>query len=125
MSKLSKLPKVSGIFLNHIKERTLEKNEWTPCPQCGESKVEAPHGALIGSITGVSLIGCWIPFVIIVSIILAVIFFPLAIIFAIVGLVMIPFLPAMGASMGMLYRCKSCGYNWSFKDVKEYQKSDQ
>lgn len=123
MSKLSKLPRVSEVFLKHIKERTLEKNEWMPCPRCGEAKVDPPTGALIGSLTGAWLIGCWILFVVIVSVIFAVIFFPLAIIFAIIGFVMIPFLPAIGASMGMVYRCKSCGYNWTFKDIKDYKES--
>jgi len=120
MSDLSKLPKVSDNFLRHIQERTLEKNEWMPCPRCGEGMVEPPSGALVGGIAGASMIGCWIFAVIIVSVILAIVFWPAAVVAGIVGLILIPFLPTIGAGLGMLYRCKSCGYNWTFKDVEKY-----
>jgi len=121
MANLSKLPKVSEAFLAHIKERTLEKNEWMPCPRCGEGTVEPPSGALAGGIAGGLSIGCWVMLIIVIAIIVAIIFWPIAVFVVIFGLIMIPLLPVLGAGLGMLYRCKSCRYNWTFKDVQDYK----
>ncbi len=118
MSNLSKLPKLSETFLAHIEDRTLEKNEWMPCPRCGEGTVEPPSGALAGGCLGFGLIGCWLWILGIGAIILGIIFWPAAIGFIILGLIVIPFLPILGVGIGMSYSCKSCGYSWTFKDVE-------
>ena len=123
MTSLSKLPQVSDSFLNHIEGHLLKKNEWMPCPRCGQSAVEPPNGALAGILAGFSTIGCLILILAIVGIILGIIFWPLAVIFVVVGLIMIPFLPIIGAGLGLNYSCKSCGYNWTFRDVENYKKS--
>lgn len=123
MSNLLKLSKVSDAFLTHIEGRTLEKNEWMPCPRCGEGTVEPPSGAWLGGCAGFGLIGCWLWILGIGAIILGIIFWPVAVFYVILGLILIPFLPALGAGLGMLYRCKSCGYNWTFKDVETYKES--
>lgn len=123
MSNLSKLPRVSDTFLNHIEGRTLEKNEWTPCPRCGGETVEPPSGALVGGIAGFGLVGCWIWIVAIGTLIMAFIFWPVAVVFAVIGLALIPLLPIIGTGMGLVYRCKSCSYAWTFKDIEQYKKS--
>jgi len=122
-SSLSKLPKVSDSFLRHITGHHLEKNEWMPCPRCGESKVEPPAGVLAGVLGGVFGIGCLILVLAVVGAILAVIFFPLAAVVVIVGLIAIPFMPLIGAALGLGYKCKSCGYSWTFADADKYKKS--
>lgn len=122
-SSLSNLPKVSDPFLRHIMGHHLEKNEWMPCPRCGESKVEPPAGVLAGVLGGVFGIGCLIVVLAVVGAILAVIFFPLAAVVVIVGLIAIPFMPLIGAALGLGYKCKSCGYSWTFADADKYKKS--
>lgn len=121
MGGLSKLAKVSDSFSTHIEGHILEKNEWMPCPRCGESTVDPPTGGLFGGIAGFSLIGCWTVIIAVGAIILGIIFWPIAVVFVIIGLILIPFLPILGAGLGMLYRCKSCGYNWTFKDAENYK----
>ena len=122
MNSILKLPKVSEPFVEHLEGRQLDKNEWMPCPRCGQASVEPPSGALAGGCAGASMIGCWIVLVIIGCAILAVVFYPAAIVAGVVGLVMIPFLPAMGAAMGAMYKCKSCDFSWTFKDVQDYKR---
>lgn len=116
---IQKLPKISDAFNNHIKDRALEKNEWTPCPRCGSETVQPPSGAAAGGCAGASMIGCWVMMIIFVSIVTAFVFFPIAIVVFIVGLIMIPVLPAIGAAMGMSYTCKSCNFAWTFKDTED------
>ena len=123
MSTILNLPKVSDNFLKHIEGRALEKNEWTPCPRCGEGKVEPPSGALSGFIAGFGAMGCLFWIVGIGVLIMAVISWPFAVFFAIIGLALILLMPAMGAGWGLFYRCKSCGFNWTYKDIEKYKDS--
>jgi hypothetical protein len=121
LANLGKLPKISDVFTTHINSHRLVKNEWTPCPRCGGNAVQPPTGKIAGAVTGGALIGCWLVGFIFISIILGILFWPLAIIVLVVGLVMIPFLPLLGASMGAIYRCNSCKYFWTFKDIEKYK----
>ena len=122
-SSLSKLPKVSDAFSNHIGGHPLQKNEWMPCPRCGESKVKPPAGVLAGTLGGLFGIGCVIPILVVVGIILGLIFWPLAAVVVIGGVIAIPLMPLIGAGLGMSYKCKSCGYSWTFAGVDKYNKS--
>ena len=122
MNNLLKLPKVSNAFLTHIEGHALEKNEWMPCPRCGEGTVTPPVGGALGTVAGVGLIGCWLWILGIGAIILAIIFWPIAVAFIILGLILIPLLPVIGAAIGMMYNCKSCSFAWSFRDVEDYKK---
>lgn len=122
-SSLSKLPKVSDPFLRHIMDHHLEKNEWMPCPRSGESKVEPPSGVLAVVLAGVFGIGCLILVLVVIGLILAVIFFPLAAVFVIAGLIAIPFMPLIGAALGLGYKCKPCRYSWTVADADKYKKS--
>lgn len=56
MNNLLKLPKVSDVFLTHIEGHALEKNEWMPCPRCGQSTVQSPSGVAVGGCAGFSFI---------------------------------------------------------------------
>ena len=67
------------------------------------------------------MIGCWIVLIGVLTVIFAFVFWPVAVGIAIIGLIMIPLLPTIGVGLGMLYRCKSCGYGWTFKDVEKYK----
>ena len=102
-------------------ERPFESNGAPTCPQCGGDIVEPPAGGIIGGLAGASLIGCWVVILAIGAVILAVLFWPAALVYVIIGILIIPLLPAVGAYMGMTYECKSCKFRWSFKEVLEYQ----
>ena len=118
---LLKLPKVSDAILAHIEGRTLEKNEWMPCPRCGGGEVTTPAGGCLGAFAGAAMIGCWLLFVLIMGVILVALFWPAGVLFIALGLVFTVLLPVIGAAIGMAYKCKSCDFSWSFADVEEYE----
>ena len=121
MSDLSKLPKVSDTFLEHIKERPLQKSEWMPCPQCGSKEVTKPIGAVGGGVSGCALVGCWIPVVLVLTVIFSVVWLPIGIAVLVLGLLVIPLFLLVGTAFGLAYQCKTCRYSWTFGDVQTYQ----
>lgn len=58
--------------------------------------------------------------IVIAAIIIGIIFWPIALAILIGGTTMIPLLPVIGAAIGMMYRCTSCNFTWSFRDVESY-----
>ncbi len=118
-NKLLKLPNISGPFTNHVKDRSLLKNEWMPCPRCGLSEVTPPSGTGKGLAAGIVSMGCLaIPGAILVAIV-CVVLGPIGIILGLGIGVGVLLAPLFGAGMGALYKCKSCSFIWTFKNVEE------
>ena len=122
-SRIARLPQVSDSFINHINNHTLVKNEWVPCPQCGQGTVDKPSGKAIGCLAGSALIVWWIICFTIAAIIAGIFFWPLAIGIIIGGIIGIFLLPLIGTALGLVYRCKSCNYSWKFEDIENYKQT--
>ncbi len=120
-SNIAKLPKISDAFINHINSHALVKDEWVPCPRCGQGTVEAPAGKAIGCLAGSAMIIWYIVFTLFAAIIVGIFFWPLSIGIIIGGIIGVFLLPLLGTALGLVYRCKSCNYAWTFGDVENYK----
>jgi hypothetical protein len=120
-SKIARLARVSDAFINHITSHTLVKNEWVPCPQCGQGNVDAPAGKAIGCLAGSAMIIWYIIFTLFAAIVVGIFFWPLSIGIIIGGIIGAFLLPLLGTALGLVYRCKSCNYAWTFGDIESYK----
>ena len=121
INNITKLPKVSEAFIDHIRSHALVKDEWVPCPRCGQGTVEAPAGKAIGCLAGSAMIIWYIVFTGFAAIIVGIFFWPLSIGIIIGGIIGVFLLPILGTALGLVYRCKSCNYAWMFEDVQNYK----
>ncbi len=119
-NKILSLPKISPEFTAFCKGHEFTKNEWMPCPQCGSKQVDKPTGAGVGAAAGVLTIAGMLG---IASLFLGVgitaFASPSGGAVGLVVVLLIVLAPVLGAGMGSLYKCKSCSFNWIFKNVEE------
>jgi DNA-directed RNA polymerase subunit RPC12/RpoP len=118
-NKLLTLPKISPEFTAFCKGHEFTKNEWMPCPQCGSKEVTKPSGAGVGAVAGASMMGC-LGVIFLIATIFAVVFLgPIGWGVGAAGILIVILSPFLGAGMGSIYKCNSCSFIWSFKNIEE------
>lgn len=119
-NKILSLPKISPEFTTFCKGHEFTKDEWMPCPQCGSKDVEKPSGAVTGAIAGILTIAGMIGIAsLFLGVGVAAIASPGGSAVGLVVIILVVMAPVLGAGMGSLYKCKSCSFNWIFKNVEE------
>ncbi len=119
-NKILSLPKISPEFTAFCKGHEFTKNEWMPCPQCGSKDVTKPTGAVGGAIAGVITVAGMLGIAsLFLGVGVAALASPDGGAVGLVVVLLIVLAPVLGAGMGSLYKCKSCSFNWIFKNVEE------